>query len=140
MDLTEILGIGVLVEEAEKYLQINDSSDMDIGFWEQQRSRYAGYDVAFCYHNAAPPVEFLSSIGAAIVYDSVEMRLSKDEPPTAIAHDVHPIDESSFGVFAALHDRRNPDMYWTSRRVGDDLSRVPLGHLRRLPGFRTGLT
>jgi len=123
VNLTKILGIDVLVDEAEKYLQINDSFDMDISFWEQLQSRYAGYDVAFCYHNSAPPVEFLSSIGAAIVDDSIEMRLSKDEPLTAIAHDIHPIDESSFGEFAALHDRRNPDMYWTSGRVGEDLSR-----------------
>ena len=123
MNKVTIAGVDILVDSEEKYLQINDVYDLRESLWNQIAERYAGFDAVFCYHSTTAPEEFLASIGAVMVDDCVEMRLHNDETLVTASPDIYLVDDTSFDAFAALHDKRNPDMYWTSVRIRSDLAR-----------------
>ena len=130
MDRRNIDGIDIFVNEKEKYLQLNDISDLSEAKWGVIAERYSGYDVTFCYHGTSAPVEFLAKIGAESIDDCVEMRLYSVMSFFSEAMDVSLIDETTFDEFALLHDERNPDMYWTSERIRGDFARWNIFALR----------
>jgi len=123
MKVVDISGIDVLIEDDEKYLQINDAHSLDMVFWGQIKSRYMGFEVMFCYHNTTAPVQFLNSIGAELADDCIEMHLYSSDSEFAETEDIFIVNELSFNEFAEYHDKCNPDVYWTSVRIKTDLSR-----------------
>jgi len=118
-----IANVEVLIEKNEKYMQINDIHDIDIWkLWKQIKAHYDEYDVVFCFHNTEVPLKSLDKIGAVILDDSLEMFLTSKCLSTPTEQNISCITEKDFDCFATLHDECNLDMYWTSRRIKDDLS------------------
>ena len=74
-------------------------------------------------YNTMPPYEFLDEIGAVLIDDNVEMRLTPEDFIASDTHGVSRLVETDFSAFAVYHDKRNPDMYWTSERIKNEVSR-----------------
>jgi len=139
MEKIIIAGSEVLVDESERYIQLNDVNLTDIcDLWKQIKIRYLGYDVMFCYHNAITTNSFLNEIGAILIDDNVEMRLSPENFIATDRNDVKQISESDFDSFTVYHDNHNPEMYWSSERIKKDLSRWAIFALhtdKRITGY-----
>lgn len=117
-------GIEVFLEDNDKYLQINDITGADLSrIWEHISREYADYDKWFCYHNTDAPITFLTGIGAVLKDDCIEMHLTADKLVNSVGSDIINVDTEYFDEFAALHDRNNPEMYWTSERIERDRRR-----------------
>ena len=124
-------GIELFIEDADGYLQINDVGGDDLSrIWARLKTGYSGYDKWFCYHNTEVPYNALGGIGASLKDDCIEMRLSADGFQATDMVDVIQITEDNYDEFAAYHDQRHPDMYWTSERIRRDLSRWGIFVLR----------
>jgi len=116
------LGLQILCEPDEKYIQVDDITDAGLrAIWPRLVADYPGFHVDFTFHNTLAPIGFLNEIGAEVADDCIEARLlQKDliEPPAAEANlAITRIDASNYATFAALHDKANPEMYWTSTRL-----------------------
>lgn len=109
-----------------KHIQIDDlvrgDADWDASFVRGLRGRYPGYTVDFCYHNSEAPVDLLAEAGAIPLETCVETRLVRDRFRPAPDGGVVPVGEENFAVFKAIHDAKNPGMYWSGVRIGDNLS------------------
>lgn len=117
----------IIPNEKEKHIQINDL-DFDNNFeyhnfWRDIQSQYNGYEVDFCYHNCNVPIDFMKEIGAVLLESCIESRLLHDKftPVYGIKEGAF-VTEKTFSVFKLLHDNLDPKMYWTSERIGRDLS------------------
>lgn len=114
-------GVEVLIEGKEKYMQVNDVPGSRIGgLWEEIKAGFDGLDVFFCFHNTDAPTDFLHSIGAFLADDTVEMRLRNEGEslvPFSLPQGITTVTEGNFAAFADFHDRHNPEMYHTSKRV-----------------------
>jgi len=120
MDLIRINGIGILVEEAECYIQINDISEDDLTkVWPAIKGQYTGFELCLCFRDVPIPTNALAEIGAEVLEDCVktEVTLPGYKPHNALG--TMPLEKSGFAEFAALHDATHPapDMYWTSQRI-----------------------
>ena len=114
----------LIITPEENYIQINDTPEPALrAAWPQIVRDYPGHEINFCYHNNRPPVGFMTEIGAEILDDSLEMRLPRGDAVFIPSPDILPVTEADFDIFAPFHDLRSPDMYWTSRRIKQDLSR-----------------
>lgn len=115
--------VEVLVEDIDYYLQANDigGEKFDI-IWNHIKDRYEQYDKWFCYHNTEIPSAVLDEIGAVLVDDSIEMRMTVSDSYNLITSDVTRLKDEDFDEFATYHDQLNPEMYWSSERIGRDLS------------------
>ena len=133
MEIQFINDIEVLVNIEEKHLQVNDLNEEGIAsIWENLVENYSGFNAMFCYHNVGAPVNKLESLDITLVDDSTEMRLTPVELTNAVqlnaeiktddgSFDIHLVDHEKFDDFAKFHDAKNPDMYWSSTRVRDNL-------------------
>lgn len=112
------------VEKAEKYIQFNDlfynSVEAYRAFCRMLAEKYRGYTVMFCYHRK-PPAVFLEEIGASLLDDAIEMRLPLPVAFSTPNAALQRISVENFEGFAALHARKNPNMYWTSERLRQSL-------------------
>ena len=116
--------IEALISEVDKYLQINDIAEADLRrIWERLQAEYAGYDKWFCFRNVEIPYDLLNELGAVIEEDCKQMKLFPDTFTGAEVQDVLQISDETFAEFAAFHDERNPDMYWTGERLARDYSK-----------------
>ncbi|MCL2854911.1 MAG: hypothetical protein FWE21_04760 [Defluviitaleaceae bacterium] len=123
MQKISINGVEVFVEPEEKYLQINDINEADLGkIWGLVLGEYGDYDKWLCYHSTIPPTSLIEEVGGVLVDDSVEMRLVPNQFCPAQFLGVQRLTKADFDEFAQLHDRLNPDMYWNSQRMVQDLS------------------
>ena len=117
----------IIFDEDEKHLQINDfcaeTPEDCRAFWRELRDKYAGYDVDFCYHNCDVPIDFMEEIGAVMLESCVEMRVAQENFSPVFGDEMTPVTDENFAVFAAVHDKTNPGMYWTSERIARDLDR-----------------
>ncbi|MCL2217811.1 MAG: hypothetical protein FWB91_12460 [Defluviitaleaceae bacterium] len=135
-----INGVEILTEPSQGYAQINDASEEELrSVWPKLLEKYTGYELFFCFRNVPVPSSLMEELGAKLLDDSLEMRLSVpdfEEFLKAVIADVGageaakvsvvgvtPITEENFEAFATFHDKSNPDMYWTSRRI---LERIDL--------------
>jgi len=121
----------LFIEDTEKYIQCNDlfcgSAEEYRAFWRGIVEKYGGYRVMLCYHcvppaGDIPPAAFLQEIGAILADDMIEYRLQLTDCPPTHVHNCHRVQKEGFDAFAAVHDRKNPDMYWTSERVRHKLN------------------
>jgi len=136
MELELINGIEVLTNREEQHLQINDLNAENLeSIWPSLVENFEGFQALFCYNNTIAPINHLAERGIELLDNSREMRLApahltetvKDDP-TIIpkeddgSFDIHLIDAEKFAPFATFHDISNPDMYWNSARVKENLS------------------
>ena len=117
----------IIIEDAEKHIQINEflaeTPEGYRSFWQDLQNKYSGYEIDFCYHNCDAPAKFMGEIGANLLESCVEMRLAAGTFMPAEESEPLRITNENFERFAALHDKDESDMYWTSARVWQDLSR-----------------
>ena len=112
-------GINVFLEEAERYVQINDIKGGELlRIWDEFKVKYAGFECNLCFHNMEPPYDALDKIGATLLEDCIGMELTPDNFKPFRQVEVILMDKKDFTGFAKLHDQL-PDMYWTSRRIWD---------------------
>lgn len=139
MKKINIDGIEVVVEDTDRYLQINDICGADLGrIWEQIKTDYRRYDRWFCYHNTEVPNAVLNEIGAVLADDNIEMHMTVGKLCDHITPDAVRLKDEDFNEFAVIHDQLNPEMYWSSERIGRDLSRWGIFILRsdnRIVGY-----
>jgi RimJ/RimL family protein N-acetyltransferase len=120
----KIDGIDAIVEEPDRYLQINDICGADLDrIWKHLEAKYGNYDKWFCYHNSEIPYEALDKLGAVLEDDCIEMRVNTYNSDYSDAHGVKRVTNEEYGEFAAFHDERNFEIYRTSERLKSDLSR-----------------
>jgi len=128
-----INGVEILFEPTENYLQVNDATEEDLrNMWQRLVEKFPGSEAVFCFRNVPVPTNYLAEIGATLLDDSIETRLSVTDferhanigaTPNGIAedgtetHEVTLITPENFDAFAKAHDTTNPEMYWTSRRI-----------------------
>jgi hypothetical protein len=119
-------GVRILLEVDEKYIQLDDLDDAAVrSLWPRLLAEYPGFTVDFCYHNNIAPVAFLAEINAVMEDDCIELHLNRNDlvdKPKPVG-DVVAVTETNFDAFAALHDEKNPNVYWTGARLGKE----PLG-------------
>jgi len=118
VQLITIDGFEVFVEEADKYVKINDISAKDLPLvWESIRKGFPGYEFDLCFHHTQPPLEALSSIGAELLEDCIEMQVSRDGFIPWPCNDITLLEKTDFAAFAKLHDKVNPDCGGTSQII-----------------------
>ena len=129
MNTTEIkiADVRLLVTESEKNIQINDIPEEKFEFvWERVVSQYSGYEVFFCFNsermakNQKVPVEFLDKIRAKCIDDMLNFKVRTGDFNAASLDgkvEIALLTEVGFDEFATFHDTRNPDMFWTSKRI-----------------------
>jgi len=124
-------GIEILVEDCDHYLQINDISSTDLRIiWEQIKTEYPNYEKWFCFRNTDVPIALLDELGAVIEDDCTQMRLFPDKLIHSASFDIERVTNETFNEFAALHDARITNMYWTGERLGRDISKWGIFCLR----------
>jgi hypothetical protein len=127
----EINSVAFHVWDEDNYLQIDDVNDTELRrIWERIKTDYADYEKWFCYHNNETPEFLLNDLGAVLEDDCIEMRLTAEDLIECKTPDTEPVTHDNFTEFAAYHDACNPDMGWTSERIGRDLSRWGIFFIR----------
>lgn len=133
MEIIMYKNIEILVSREDNYLQVNNLDEIS-DVWEYLKKDFAGFEVMFCYQNSSVPVDFLNKINAKLLDDAIEMRVTPGEltrflkaDPTIMpgdedkSFDILLVDKENFSDFAWFHDASNPDMYWTSKRIGEKM-------------------
>ncbi|MCL2662344.1 MAG: hypothetical protein FWE83_03335 [Oscillospiraceae bacterium] len=73
-------GIEALIENTDKYLQINDIKGTDFpAVRDKLNIDYAGYDKWFCFRNVEIPFAVLDELGAVLEDDCIQMFLNADK-------------------------------------------------------------
>jgi hypothetical protein len=114
----------IICMENEKHVQVNDLAAENASlFWQEMCQKYAGHEINFCFHNTDVPEAFMQTIGAFKLESCREARLTSEnfKPVDGCLPVV--ITKESFAGFSRLHEKRNPQMYWSSARIGADLSK-----------------
>ncbi|MCL1935004.1 MAG: hypothetical protein FWF57_01285 [Defluviitaleaceae bacterium] len=121
----------------EKYLQIDDATEDEIkDIWKGILFANSGFEVFFTYNSERKqikvPYEYLKEIGTTMVDDTVIYKLkSKDFKPTNILpYTAELVDYINFTEFANIHDKKHPNMYWTSERIRQRLNLFEIYILR----------
>jgi len=118
--------VELLVTESEKNIQINDISEEKIAaVWERMLRDYPGYEIFFSFNSERMPakqevpIQFLDKINAELVDDTLIFRLKEIDFTPEIENklEIAPLTEAGFDEFAEFHDHRNPDFFWTSKRI-----------------------
>ncbi|MCL2461689.1 MAG: hypothetical protein FWF44_03425 [Defluviitaleaceae bacterium] len=119
--------ISMEIDQTERYIHINgfhaDDIEKSRAFWRDITAKYPGYTADFCYRNCGAPVEFMREIGAVLQDSCIETRLARADFVPVPNSRATLVTGGNFAAFAELHDRANPDFYWSSERIGRDLSR-----------------
>jgi len=132
MKLIILNGIEVLIEESEKYIQINDIQEKDLPVvWETLRKNFPGYELVLCFRDMAVSEDALASIGAEVLEDCLTMKTIPDGFMPYKCDEVAPLEKADFAAFAALHDRYNPDCGGTSRHIWEKWGDWPVFLLRQ---------
>ena len=115
------------IDEKEKYVLVKEYFAESTGeyksFWEDLCSKYHGWEIDFVYRNCDPPIEFLASINAEILDNDVITNLTKENFTPTVKRDALRITSHNFHIFAEIHDKTNPEMYWNSTRIAEILDR-----------------
>jgi len=125
MAYIDIDGIDVIVDDNEKYFQVNDISGSDLSkIWERIKTEYVSYEKWLCYHNYdIIPCKLLDKIGAVLEDDSIEARLTADNCVVSDMRGVIRVLEDKFDDFAEYHTKCNPQCGAKSERIKRDFSR-----------------
>jgi len=122
----EINNIEVFIDKGENYIQINDITGENLAkVWAPLREQYPGYEVNICYRDMPQPKEALAAIGATVLEDCIKyeiFRLDHRKDTSFITSAIAGLaitllDKSDFKEIAEMHDKLNPNIFWTSRLV-----------------------
>jgi len=131
-----INGIEVFIEESEKYVQTNDIAGSDLpAMWETLRNRFPGYELTLCYHNMEPPIDALTSIGAAVLEDCLEMNVTQPDFKPYENINVNPLEKTAFEEFSSLHSTVNPECGVTSQLIWNKWDKHPVFTLYKDSGI-----
>lgn len=135
-DGDDVLGLlALLVEPEDKYLEFvggvfaEDNFDA-IGeeFFKYIKGKYKGYhlDAAYPEENVQA-IGFMESIGAKLIDFNYEYRINKDDFKSLYEVDnVIYINEKYNEDFINLHNRMNPDAYWTGEKLINALDKFDI--------------
>jgi len=124
--VVKLEGTELLITESEKNIQINDIPEEKVGaVWECMLRDYAGYEIFFCFNSERMlakqeiPIRFLDEVNAELIDDTLIFRLEVTDFTSEIESnlEIAPLTEVGFDGFATFHDHRNPDFFWTSKRI-----------------------
>jgi hypothetical protein len=130
----------IIHEPNDNYVEVKNCSferkEAFQTFYSELKEKYPGCTFDFVYTETDAPEELMHEIGAELIDSCVEMRLTEAEEHGPVescavsaacvantACAVEPVTPATFDVFAEIHDRKNPDMYWTSARIKADMAR-----------------
>jgi len=115
-----INGIEVFMEEATKYIQINDIQEKNLlEIWEYLRKHFPGYKLVLCFRNMAAPEKTLATIGAEVLEDCVTMHATPSCFIPCNTNEVTLLEKADFVAFFTSHDKVNPECGGTSQRIWD---------------------
>jgi len=141
-----IKNIRLYVTESEKNLQINDITATELeSIWGDVCDAYPNFEIFFSFNSERMtssqtiPYGLLENLKMEKIDDMVNFKLSKANF-TGLSDfelDISLLTEDNFDEFAAFHDSRNGDMFWTSTRIGKkfDIWRI---HILKKCGATTG--
>jgi hypothetical protein len=99
-------------------------------FYDELIKKYPACALDFVYTETDAPEEQMNEIGAKKVDSCVRLRLPDadafnyaNDGAACTAYAIDPVTPATFDAFAEIHDRKNPDMYWTSARIKAAMSR-----------------
>jgi hypothetical protein len=131
----------VIHEPNENYVEVKDcefkNKEAFHEFYNGLLEQYPGCTIDFVFVEVNAPEELMNEIGAEKIDSCIEMRLTAEaftqatesealaaeNGPSYPPSGIEPVVPATFASFAEAHDRKNPDMYWTSERIKADLSR-----------------
>ena len=115
--------------ESENHIQINDLTITDLkanpNFWRDLQDKYANCEIDFCCHNLKNceiPVEFMREINANLLESCVETRLTRENFTPVHGLELTLVTYENISIFTELHDKTNPEMFWTGKKISRDLS------------------
>lgn len=126
-DGTNIQGIlALLVEPENMFMEAiggvfaeKNYAAVAMEFYEYMEENYPGYhfDAAYPEENQQA-IDFIESIGAMIIDYDYELRVNKKKyiPIDEIHHIIH-LNEKYYKDFVDIHDKYNPNVYWTGDRL-----------------------
>jgi len=117
----------IAIIEKEKYVLVKEFFAENIEgyrtFWQDLCEKCPGWEIDFVYRNCEPPAEFLESIGVKLIDSAIIMELTKENfrhrKVSADEIDTVPITADNYSIFALIHDKANPEMFWTSERIAE---------------------
>lgn len=128
----EIIGVlNLFVETKNKFLQgqggifaKGDFNFVATQFIDYLRKNYEGNEMFFGYPaENEEAINFLKQINAELAESSLTMELEKNEfIKSLVSSDVVPLEKEYYDEYAAFHDKHNPDIYWTSERIFENLN------------------
>ena len=119
-------GVDIFVTEAENYIQINDLIEKQAeSTWEYLLANYPSFDLFFSFNSErmkrseAIPTQFLAEINAELVDDTLNFTLKAEDLNDKNSNNLETtrLTEAEFDTFAKFHDAKNPNIYWTSKRI-----------------------
>lgn len=127
--------LALCVEPEEKYLEAvggvfahKDYQSVAREFYEYLKRNYGGYqfDAAYPEENKHA-IDFMKSIGAKVLAFEYELRLHKNNFKEQLqAAYITEIDEKHYNSFTKIHNRLNPDVYWTGERLLNTLNKFDI--------------
>lgn len=123
MPIVVVEGLEILVSPEEQYIQVYDIEAKDAEkLWERVKQDYPGFVVDFCFNNTVAPIHFLKEVQAEVLDDCIETRLIKKDMVELQVEKAPALREEDFEIFADFHDKRNPEMAWSSEKLKNDLA------------------
>lgn len=106
------------VSEKERYAQIKNICDTKLEeMVNGLREQYSGFMLDISYVNQKPPVQILDRLGAKLLEDTIELRLTKSNFAPSISEQATSIKPEVWEEFAKIYDERNPGFFWNSKRL-----------------------
>jgi len=135
-DGNDICGVlALLVEPEDMYIEAtggvfakNNYEKVSNDFFKYIKSKYKGYQFDAAYpEDNKEAIDFMSSIGAELKGFDYELRLKKSEYKNhPIIDNILPLDKQHYGEFIKIHDKYNPDVYWSGEKLLDALDRFDI--------------
>lgn len=117
----------IIANEDIRHVQINEflakNTEDYFCAWLDIKGKYEGFNIDFCYHNCDAPVEFMNKIGANLLESCVESRLVRKKFSPICGFEARFVTNENINEFIITHKKTNPEMYWSSEKIAEDLSR-----------------
>ncbi|MFA5522838.1 MAG: hypothetical protein WDA24_00625 [Tissierellales bacterium] len=128
----EMVGVlNLFVETKNRYLQGNggifakgEFNFVATQFIDYLRKNYEGNEMFFGYPaENVDAISFLTEINAELAESSLTMELKKQNfIQSLVSNDVVLLEKDYYEEYAVFHDKYNPDIYWTSERIFENLN------------------
>lgn len=126
-DGNDISGVlALLVEPGDKYIEAIGGVYATVNyeevakeFYDYLKTKYRGYQLDAAYpEDNKQAIDFMKSIGAELLGYDYELRINKSKyKPALVTDNITVLDEQHYKGFIELHDKFNPNVYWTGERL-----------------------